>query len=86
MRALLVMASLMLLSSCLFSDTSAVIKLNSENFDRLVLESDEVWMVEFFGNAIITQPLGVDTVRDLQPISKKPLKSLKASLMLEPST
>ena len=34
----------------LFKDDSAVFKLTVNNFKNTVLESDQFWMVEFYGN------------------------------------
>lgn len=43
---------LLLVVSCLslFADDSAVLKLTAKNFEREVLESDEFWLVEFYGS------------------------------------
>lgn len=46
----LVLLFAVLASSCsaLYSPSSDVVDLNPNNFDRLVINSDEVWIVEFF--------------------------------------
>lgn len=40
--------SLVTTSLALYSENSPVVKLTKENFDKLVLQSDEFWLVEFF--------------------------------------
>lgn len=35
-------------ANCLYSSNSDVVQLNPSNFDKLVINSDEVWIVEFF--------------------------------------
>lgn len=37
------------LSLCLYGANSDVVILNSSNFQKEVLNSDQIWLVEFFG-------------------------------------
>ena len=55
----------------LFADDSAVFKLTANNFKSSVLESDEFWLVEFYGKRVTTQLPGVDTARGLLLSTKK---------------
>jgi Skp family chaperone for outer membrane proteins len=45
MKTLLVFVLLIAITFSLFSDDSAVVKLTEKNFKKLVLESDEFWLV-----------------------------------------
>ncbi len=49
---MLVLFSVITIASCLFSDDSAVTKLTARNFKDLVLESNEMWLVEFYGKKV----------------------------------
>lgn len=62
---------------CLFSEDSAVVKLTESNFKSLVLESEELWLVEFYGKYLLIQPLGVDTVKVRPHKYKKQPRSYK---------
>ena len=48
---LLLLAVLLVATTCLFKDSGAVVKLTKKNFNPLVLESDELWLVEFYGKS-----------------------------------
>jgi protein disulfide-isomerase A6 len=48
MFKLLVLATLLADSLALYPSSSSVIELTPSNFDKLVIKSDEVWIVEFF--------------------------------------
>lgn len=48
MQALLGILLLITGSHCLYNSNSDVIKLDSSNFDSLVLNSDNIWVVEFY--------------------------------------
>ena len=47
----------------LYDDGSAVFKLTSENFKPQVVNSEEFWLVEFYGTCSLSQLLGVATAR-----------------------
>lgn len=51
MAATRLFLAMLLLSAvaCLFKDDGPVVKLTSKNFKSLVLGSDELWLVEFYG-------------------------------------
>jgi hypothetical protein len=49
-KNLLVCLFLVVSTFSLFKDDSAVFKLTVDNFKNTVLESDEFWLVEFYGN------------------------------------
>jgi hypothetical protein len=70
----------------LFNDDSAVFKLTAKNFQSSVVDSDEFWLVEFYGNSRIIQPPGAATAKILPPNTRKPLKFWTGSCELEPST
>jgi hypothetical protein len=53
-RRLIILLAIIVLGSCLFKDDSAVVKLTKNNFKSSVLESDELWLVEFYGMQLIT--------------------------------
>jgi hypothetical protein len=59
----------------LFSDDSAVFKLTAANFKEQVINSEDFWLVEFYGTSIFTQLPGADTARGRLLSSKKPQKS-----------
>ena len=44
-------------ATALYSDKSKVVKLTSKNFKSLVIDSKDVWFVEFFGNATFFKPI-----------------------------
>ncbi|XP_015109485.1 protein disulfide-isomerase A6 homolog [Diachasma alloeum] len=48
MKALLGILLLTVGANCLYSSNSDVVQLNPSNFDKLVTNSDNVWIVEFF--------------------------------------
>jgi protein disulfide-isomerase A6 len=47
---LISVASLVVLNTCqsLYDDKSSVVKLTKDNFDKLVLKSDQLWLIEFY--------------------------------------
>jgi protein disulfide-isomerase A6 len=47
-RLLIVILTLVSSSLCLYGSNSNVIKLDESNFDQLVINSNELWLVEFF--------------------------------------
>lgn len=49
MKTIILLTILFGLSLCLFDDNSAVVKLTEKNFKSLVLDSEELWLVEFYG-------------------------------------
>lgn len=44
---------LLLTVTCLFKEDGPVVKLTKKNFKSLVLASDELWLVEFYGRICI---------------------------------
>lgn len=73
-------------TAALFNDDSAVFKLTAKNFQSTVVDSDEFWLIEFYGNSRIIQPPGAATAKNLPPNTRKPLKFWMESCELEPST
>lgn len=59
--------------SALYSPSSDVVDLNPNNFDRLVINSDEVWIVEFFAP-------WCGHCQQLVPEYQKAAKALKVSI------
>jgi hypothetical protein len=59
----------------LFADDSAVFRLTANNFKSSVLESDEFWLVEFYGSSRNTQLPGAATANIQLLSSRKQLKS-----------
>ena len=58
----------------LFSDDSAVFRLTANNFKDEVVNSDEFWLVEFYGISRLIKLLGVDIVSHQLLNSRKQLK------------
>jgi hypothetical protein len=50
----IVVALLIGLSLSLYSSGSAVIQLNSNNFQKEVVDSSDIWLVEFYGRLFFT--------------------------------
>ena len=67
----LIITLLLASTFALFSDDSAVFKLTAKNFKDLVVNSDDFWLVEFYGNSRLMQLLGVVIVNDQLLNSKK---------------
>ena len=67
---------LLCLSSALalFSDDSTVVKLTASNFKDLVLNSDDFWLVEFYGISRYIKRPGAVIANDLPLSLKKQLK------------
>lgn len=64
-KRILLLFLLIFSSVCLFKDDSAVFKLTAKNFQSTVLDSDEFWLVEFYGKDVSMQLLGAATASDL---------------------
>lgn len=63
------------LTSALYSSSSPVVKLTQENFERDVLKSDDIWLVEFFAP-------WCGHCKNLAPEFEKAAKSLKGIIKL----
>lgn len=51
---LLLFSALLVASTlALYAEDSAVFKLTAPNFESMVLNSDEFWMVEFYGTFVL---------------------------------
>jgi hypothetical protein len=48
-KKLILLLLLVISTFALFKDDSAVFKLTAKNFEAEVLDSDEFWLVEFYG-------------------------------------
>jgi len=55
----------------LYGDDSAVVRLTAKNFKDLVINSDEFWLVEFYGKNVNRQRLGVVTANTSNLTTKK---------------
>lgn len=55
----------------LFADDSAVFKLTASNFKDQVINSDEFWLVEFYGTHSLSQLPGADIAKDRLPSSRR---------------
>lgn len=45
------------ISLCLYSSNSNVVKLTSSNFQREVIDSSDIWLVEFYGKYLLISSL-----------------------------
>ena len=72
---LLLAASLLDLSSALYSKNSGVVDLNPNNFDNKVKDSDGIWVVEFYAP-------WCGHCKSLAPEYQKAGKALKVSIQL----
>jgi hypothetical protein len=74
-KSLFLLALLVVSTVALFKDDSVVFKLTAKNFQSTVVDSDEFWLVEFYGKSRVIKPLGAVTAR-VPPLSmRRPLKS-----------
>ena len=74
MKIIILLFSLFLtVSSSLYSAGSNVVVLNSSNFQKEVIDSDNIWLIEFYGKIVflIFQLLGVDIAKALYLNGKK---------------
>ncbi len=78
------MALLVVSTVALFKDDSAVFKLTAKNFQSTVVDSDEFWLVEFYGKSRLIKPLGAVTARNLLLNMRKLLRFWMELSELEP--
>ena len=74
MKKIILLFSLLLtVSNSLYSAGSNVVILNSSNFQKEVINSDNIWLIEFYGKIVflIFQLLGVDIAKALYLNGKK---------------
>jgi hypothetical protein len=72
--------------ACLYKEKGSVVLLNETNFKTLVLDSDDLWLVEFYGKFWLTQLHGADIASHLRLIGRRLPRILKELSRLALST